>query len=1242
MTNSPPKKQKKPRFKKTKRVAIALLAVFVLTVLSFPLWSPWIAKPLAAMAGVNMDSVDALSWDRWQISRLEYAQENLTATAESIELPSPTKLVFSHFSSKPATQNLAVQNWKLDITTAPAPEEKQATEPLTPHAIFKLVNDSLAQLGNYLASVEVSEGIVVVDGVETASIEDVQLSPLALAVKAGYMPQSLEAELKLTFESEQSWDLEVMVPTYELSLESTLTSTTETTEIGGTLLSSGNRVELEAAWADDFIPKTASVRSSGFGLDQRYPFMANLEKVPAVQLNVLANWASEAFDYQLEAFDASEQSEEANIFLAGKGSQKLVQIETAKVNLPWLLVENDKPIELDFSLENPLEAAMLEAKLDLAKVPYIEAGGKVEATLTTKTSSSGTPIISAKLAGANVSLWDTALATLEANLDLDGKQASIHSFAIVSEKGSELSLRGGYNIETQELAPSTLHLKVLNESQRLRDLLPEFDWQAIDGDLEVSGPATDPQFAGSLQLDSVKFPQTQMLSLDAQVNGRLSSLTAELAARTELEKLNLALAVERGSEAMKLTLNQLALALIDGAPILTLDQPATVEMDNETGDATLANIALDGSNGEQLQLSSFLLSSASFDIQATASNFRTDIFNNWLATPVPNFSIQELDTDIHLTEDASEIKTSGSAAWAITDTSTIGLNWTANSNPESRNNINIDHLEIGADSKHILVAEGQFPISIYWAQKAIKTEILHDAPVAFSLESSPHPDFWNSLAKVVPVALKKPVIRANLEGTLDNPTGHINLQLASLDWTHPTEPSRSLSLRDFKTTLDADSDGIEISQLEAHFGNNIITANATLPLGDTTLLQAAQNATALDLAPLTGHARIELVEFAALKAWLPPIIRQEGKAIVDANFENGKISAVAEIENLATRPAPPLSAMSKISGRVRYEEGIVTVEKLTGTAEKSPFSLAGTADINDIERPRLDLKFTSKEFPMLRDDGLVMSGDIDVAVVSPDKAPPQIKGSVMLTKGLFLVEPNLIASSAKTVSTRPPYFAVEQEPFKDWGLNLTIRGDEFLRVSNSFFEGTLSADFVLEGSLGTPLLIGKAETNSGRVIFPASSLNLKNGQALITRDRPSELQLEAIAEGRLFAYDVSLDVSGTVDDIELVITSNPALTQVDALLLLTTGTVPDSSGSLAQNSASSLGMFIGKGLFRKLTGGNSDSASKLNVEVGQEISHQGKKTINATYQLSETLEVEGEYDKRDEFNGNLKWTFFRR
>ena len=554
----------------------------------------------------------------------------------------------------------------------------------------------------------------------------------------------------------------------------------------------------------------------------------------------------------------------------------------------------------------------------------------------------------------------------------------------------------------------------------------------------------------------------------------------------------------------------------------------------------------------------------------------------------------------------------------------------------------MDDLAISSDGEPIITAQGQFPVGLSWTDSSLTASLNPDTAIDFNLQSSPRPRFWASISEALPITVKRPVIDASLTGTIDAPKGSLDLAVESLQWSDPEDKSRTITLQGLETRLLANSSNLAIETFKTSVGNNSIQASAGLPLPETEIAAVLADPASLDLQAIEAQLQIELSDLEALRAVLPGILRPSGSAQIQIEIKNQNISARGSLTDLATRPFPPLAPLAKISGDFLYENGVFSTEGLEGVADKSPFTLSGTANLSALDNPLLNLQFVSKGFPLVRDDGLLVSGDIDIGIVSDNAGQTKISGELILTEGLALIEPDLLASSTTTVSTRPPYFAVEAEPFDTWDLDVRIQGEEFLRVSNSYFQGALSAEFALEGNLGTPLLIGKGETSTGRIFFPASSLKLTAGEAFITRDRPSELQIQATASGRLFAYDINLDVQGTADNPELTITSNPALTQVEALLLLTTGAVPNQGGSLAQQSATSLGVFIGKGLFKKLTGGNKDSRGKLELEVGQDISLQGKKTIEATYQLSEKLELEGEYDKRDEYNGNIKWTIFKR
>ncbi len=1230
---------KPPRFKKTKRATLIAGGLLLAGGLSFPIWSVWLAKPIAAMAGVDITSVDSLSWDRWHIKGLSLEKKGLSLKAKTIELPSPSAIVLQYLSPSPAEQSLVVKKWALATDSSAAPQEESGPTP-TLDSLLALVDDGLTQLGGFLKEVQLTDGEITLDGTKTLGISSLVLTPESLQAEANYLPEDIDASLAVAFA--ETWTLSSRIPKLKLATDLTLLPTPGNLTLDGNITTAGNPIAIHSRWASDeadFLPHSATLSTQGFVLDSRY---APWEDVPPLYLDSDVEWADKNISYRILGSDTAGPITKPQIEISGNGSLEKIIVETARVDLPWLELRNDKAIQIDPSLENPLTDAQLTAKLKLDEFPFANAKGDVVAHLRTKSSQDKLPIIAATLQGSAISFFDTTIDKLNGEMELHGKTLSLHSFDLETSNGSTLSGQGGYDIATQQIPASQLAIALKNESEILRNLLPTVEWETLNANVEIQGPLDQLAFQATLDSQDLLLPGTQTFSFEADARGQLSQMQAKLKANNGSETFLLELETATEASDTLITLSKLELQTEDKTSLLSLDSPRTVRIQNSDSSISLPELTLSGADGLAIALNNILVSPEKLSLQSEIQNFAPSIFENWLAEPLPPIALQSLSANLLLDPAGSETSISGHATYSLNETSSVDLSWLANTNHDHPDDLTIEQLLVSSSEKHIFAANGTFPVSLAWVQSSLKAEPHLDEPFTFNLNSSPHPDFWRALEEIVPVSITRPQLDAALTGTINHPKGHFNLKLDSLQWSDPQDASKSLNVEQLQASLLADSSSISIETLDGRVGQNHIKANATLPLKGRSLVALLKSPDSLDTSDLTAQAEIEVTELAALKDWLPPMLRHRGQANIKLLVDSGKLTASGRLEDLATRPMPPLGALSGISGSFLFEDGIWKTDGITGTADKSPFTLVGQADLNSLEKPLFDLNFSSKEFPLIRDDGLILSGDIDMNLVSTDKGQPQIQGELILKKGLALVEPDLLASSTKTVSTRPPYFAVEQEPFNDWGLDIDIHGEQFLRVSNSFFQGTLSAEFVLEGNLGAPILIGKAETYGGQVFFPASSLKLKAGRGFITRDRPSDLQIEAVAEGRLFGYDINLDVRGTADNPELVITSNPALTQVQALLLLTTGATPDGGGSLAQQSATSLGVFIGKGLFKKLTGGNSDSASKLNLEIGQEISLQGKKTIDASYQLSEDLQIEGEYDKRDEFNANLKWTIFKR
>ncbi|MDQ8205212.1 translocation/assembly module TamB domain-containing protein [Pelagicoccus sp. SDUM812003] len=1233
-------KKSPPKRSHGKRNAALVVGLLFLLVSLFPWWSIYLAKPLlSAVDGLQVDSLSQRSWSEWTLRQASFQTTGLSFEAQEISLPSPSYLLLAKIGASDPTGSLELSSWRLALSESE--QTSSPSQPLSLPSLLEQVERSTGLVHQYVSAVKATDGLVQQNGKDLLSVELIEAREKRLTVKADYLASDLPFEADVDYSRPSVWRVlaETSLAEADLELRADQGATLE-----GELTAHGNRIALSANWAPDstgFIPTQASASSKRFALDQRYAFWKNAQPVT---VDAELGWTGQEYRFSIQSVDASVKEQPIDLNLSGFGDFAKLTIESAEISLPWLEAHNDAPLVIDFSLANPLEQAELVARADLAELPWIEADGSVSGRIKADASGEGLPLLTANVDGEAVRIHDTRFSTFTANIKAVGTDVSINSLRASTESGSSIDASGSLDLAERSSSGLSVSLALKNESAMLNKLIGFEDWQELSADLSLSGALANPALQGSLSVSEFVLPELKPLTLNARIDGTLRDLHTEATVNSEANTLDLAFNLKSSSAELVADLKRLRIRP-ERKNAFATSGPAQVRFDLTSKQLAVKDLSLGDGQGSLIALPNLLLSADQLIVTAHLAELEPSFFESWLRNPkLPNLHITELNTEIALSADASQIQNSGEISWSLDSSNVIEASWRAHQQEEAdKPSFRLDHLEIGSQGKHILRSKGDFPVSLGWSDNRIRYRFLKDAPISLTLNSTPHPDFWRSIETLVPVAITRPVINARIDGSLADPEGQLSLRLASLNWKDPSAPEKRITLSNIELEAEANNGILTVTTLSANAGANRLKGRAELPLKDkslTELLEARQLPT---FDTLDGSASLELTDFAAIDVWLPSFMRREGSATIESSFKSGQLEAKATVSKLATRPLPPLGSFSQVSGTLRYQNGRFETSGLEGMAEQSPFKLVGGVQLRKGKTPLYDLSFTSQDFPLLRDSGLMFSGDIDLSLTSKAGSAPQLAGNVKLKKGLVLTEPELLASSTKTNRQRPPYFAVETEPYSAWGLDIGIRGEQFLRVSNSFFEGTLSADFKLDGTLGNPLLVGRAEATSGVVRFPAASLKLQKGEALITRERPNTIQVEASAIGRLFAYDINLSATGSIEDLDIVINTNPALSQVDALLLVTTGAIPNSGGNLAQQSATSLGLFIGKGLFRKLAGpGDSDAASKLSLEVGNDISLQGKKTIEATYQLTDTLEIEGEYDKRDEYNANLKWTFFKK
>jgi hypothetical protein len=272
---------------------------------------------------------------------------------------------------------------------------------------------------------------------------------------------------------------------------------------------------------------------------------------------------------------------------------------------------------------------------------------------------------------------------------------------------------------------------------------------------------------------------------------------------------------------------------------------------------------------------------------------------------------------------------------------------------------------------------------------------------------------------------------------------------------------------------------------------------------------------------------------------------------------------------------------SAMQGDIVFSRNLVRFENVRGSAASGTIALSGIIELQNAMLHSINLGISMrnarlpfpKDFKSVVNAELVLSGSSDVQILS---------GDVDVTRMEYLRSFNLLdqlASHSVTQSgplTTEPYLLGLR-------LNIEVHSDNGLSIDNELTRLRGSMRLALRGTPAYPSLTGRVEASEGTIFFRGSRFQISHAAAdFVDRNRINPV-LEIRAEADVKTYRLILDAVGDLDHLNLNITSDPAMSTVDILSLLTTGKTESGSGT-SQRESQMAGMSAASVLSENLTG----------------------------------------------------------
>jgi translocation and assembly module TamB len=365
--------------------------------------------------------------------------------------------------------------------------------------------------------------------------------------------------------------------------------------------------------------------------------------------------------------------------------------------------------------------------------------------------------------------------------------------------------------------------------------------------------------------------------------------------------------------------------------------------------------------------------------------------------------------------------------------------------------------------------------------------------------------------------------------------------------------------------------------------------------------------------------------------------------------------------------------LHQMNGRIHVAGGAISIENIQGMLDTGGFTVSGTIELDEGLNPgQADISLSTRALP------INIPGVMDASINSqmrfagtPENAA--LSGQVVLLDGLYYrdVEINLIGEVTRRRRAAPTAAEptdIDVPYLKNLALDIDISYRQPLMVDNNIALMTLRPEIRIIGTLAQPGVTGRAEVGQGTVSYQNIEFNIDRGIIDFIdpyRVQP-EIDIRAISQVR--HWTITLEVTGTPDDLEFLLTSNPPEEHADILSLIilgqTTREMAEGTGPAGPSPEEMLvnmlaGRFeedirAGTGLdiveFEYTRPGVTEDDQTVRVTVGKELSRRltitygverkGGETVQqhtAIYRLLEFLSMSAFQDTGGTFGGEMQF-----
>ena len=243
-------------------------------------------------------------------------------------------------------------------------------------------------------------------------------------------------------------------------------------------------------------------------------------------------------------------------------------------------------------------------------------------------------------------------------------------------------------------------------------------------------------------------------------------------------------------------------------------------------------------------------------------------------------------------------------------------------------------------------------------------------------------------------------------------------------------------------------------------------------------------------------------------------------------------------------------ALNELNGSVTFDQRALRIAALNGRMASGEVAVSGSVLMDGAELGASDLRLQLTGARLRYPADFSATVDADLRVIG-DQGGRMLSGEVRVDDAVWSREYELSANVFAEADGIPVPDGTDSGGFlDDVLLDVRVETDSPFAVRNSIINLDADAAFGLQGSAASPAVVGRADLVEGELYVGAHRFEIVSGRAEFIDPRSIEPVFDVAAEANIRNYRVRLTASGTAEEIEANLSSEPPLRQTDILQLL--------------------------------------------------------------------------------------------